>query len=391
MTDLDRLSNLLPAEQNPVRVHRMWRAIENAHHHQTLLKRRRRPALILLGAGAVAAAVMLVLFLLPRSTPGPLTTEQGAPIPREFPATQTTHRQFSDGSALKVETGTQVSLVENSAREVVFSLTKGRVQFDIVPGGPQVWQVNCENVIVTVLGTAFTVEKDRTHVSVAVNRGVVLVSGEALPNGERLLTAGESMRITDEEDTPVEAEAKHHIKPPVPISPPPNDADKKRQLSHSSWLVHAEAGDYDEAFKQLGSSGVASLAKQSIDVDELFKLSDVARLTGHPRDAVVPLKSILEKFEANPQAGLAAYTLGRLYLEHLSSPRKAVAAFDKALALGIPDALEEAVMVKKIKAFLLQGDAQGKSLASEYLTKYPKGRYRAQVQSLLTAKTRHHP
>jgi transmembrane sensor len=125
---------------------------------------------------------------------------------------------------------------------------------------------------------------------------------------------------------------------------------------------------------------VASLSKQSKSVDELFQLADVARLSGHPSDAIAPLRTIITDNKKNPKAGLAAYILGRIYLEQLFSYGKAVDAFDEASALGIPEALQEAAAVKTINALLLQQNARGLAGAEAYLTQYPEGRYRKQVQ-----------
>ena len=124
---------------------------------------------------------------------------------------------------------------------------------------------------------------------------------------------------------------------------------------------------------------MARIAKQTQNVDELFQLADAARFSGHATDAVAPLLAIVEKSQNRSKAGLAAYTLGRVYLDKLSMPKKAAAAFEKALALGIPGALREAAMANRIKALWLLNDNRRASLAKAYLERYPEGRYRGQV------------
>lgn len=381
MVDLDRLRKSIAAKQDPQRVHRMWRVIEASQYATTFSSRIRLP--LLAGSGIVVSVVVLALLFWPKTMPGPLRMQQGEILPSAIVATQTTLSRFSDGSFLRAEAGSEVKLVENTSKSVRFELQKGALRFDIVPGGPRVWRVDCGKVAVTVLGTAFVVKKESAFISVEVERGAVLLTGDAVTVGEKKLSAGESIRIEIEADIEKEIKEIEATPPSSPLGAPQTRIDRNRNAPRASWRLHAEVGDYDEAFERLGSSGVTAIAKSSKDVNELFKLADVARLSGHPLSAVEPLEKIIEKFDQNPQAGLAAYTLGKLFLERLSSPDKAVAAFDKALALGIPAALREAALVKKIKALFLLDQTKAKTRAAEYLIIYPNGNYRAQVESWL--------
>jgi transmembrane sensor len=78
---------------------------------------------------------------------------------------------------------------------------------------------------------------------------------------------------------------------------------------------------------------------QAEDIETLLELADIARLSGHPQDAVAPLTRALDRFRSSPQAGLAAFTLGRVLLEQLSAPAAAAEAFERAISLYLPRAL----------------------------------------------------
>jgi transmembrane sensor len=386
MTDLNHMRTLFPKEQPPERVHRMWQAVQAEYGRRRVPERRRRWSAALAYGGIAAAAVLVGVLVLsrPAETTVALTTERGEPIPFVIATAEVSlDYHFSDGSSIRVDSGSKLELIESSAEAVRFALAEGRTRFDIKPGGPRKWQVDLGSVLVTVLGTAFWVEKSADHVSVEVERGVVLVSGDGVEGRERRLIAGNTIRV-DKPAEPLATEEK--AKPDTDELSIARDTDDRQEPLHPSWRTHASAGRYTEAFLELGASGFAAAVARAKSADELFGLADVARLGGHPEHAVGPLRIIMRNFKKDPKAGLAAYTLGRLYLEQLSSPREATAAFDEALALGLPDALVEAFKVKLIRSLILQDDARGNTLASEYLRRYPNGRYREQVQSLVEEK-----
>lgn len=381
MVDFDRLRGSFATKQDPERVYRMWRVIEAAHRAKA--SSWRIPLRIIAVSGIATVVAVFALILWSRPVAGPLRLQQGEILPSTIAATQTTLSRFSDGSFLRAEAGSELNLIENTSESVRFELKKGELRFDIIPGGSRMWRIDCGKVVIAVLGTVFVVKKEIAFVNVVVERGAVVLSGDAIKNGEKRLSAGESIRVEIEAEIEADTNPIEHTPPPSPPEVPQTPIDKNHRAARTNWRLHAEVGDYDEAFERLGSAGVTAIAKSSRDIDELFKLADVARLSGHPLSAVEPLEKIIKKFEQNPQAGLAAYTLGRLFLERLSSPERAVAAFDKALALGIPDALQEAALVKKIKALFLLNPIKARTFATEYLVDYPDGNYHGQVESWL--------
>ena len=151
-------------------------------------------------------AVLFAIMLLSDPGPGPLEMQGGGPPPSVIAATdRPTALRFSDGSCVRAAVGAYLFIEENSEESMKFALKKGRAKFDITPGGPRVWRVDCGQVTVTVLGTAFSVEKTAKVVSVNVERGVVLVTGDGIESGARQLTAGDSIRIDNSAKNPAAA------------------------------------------------------------------------------------------------------------------------------------------------------------------------------------------
>ncbi len=115
-----------------------------------------------------------------------------------------------------------------------------------------------------------------------------------------------------------------------------------------------------------------------LGVDDLLALADVARLSGHPAEAVMPLDRILSEFANDAQAPLAAFALGRLEMDSLGHAQAAASAFRKALMLGIPRGLREDVRARLVEAYARSGDARAAQRAADaYLDEIPEGSPRA--------------
>src|SRR5690606_2313806 len=115
-------------------------------------------------------------------------------------------------------------------------------------------------------------------------------------------------------------------------------------------------------------------------VDELLLLADVARESGHPEEAAEPLRRVLSSFASDPQAALAALTLGKLELETLHRHLAAAAAFERAIELGLPAALQEQAYARRVEALARAGDRDAaRRAAEEYRARFPAGRYLSNV------------
>jgi transmembrane sensor len=296
------------------------------------------------------------------------------------PASSSRAVDFSDGSRIELRAGARVEPIENSSRAFRVALAAGAATFDVRPGGPRRWAVECGRVSVEVVGTRFTVACAPAAVRVDVERGIVLVRGDGVPDGAKRLTAGMSLEVQD--TPPVEIRPTlpdpEDAQPPLPRLAPtrvPAPAGPPSALPTPSapWKSLALHGDNDSAYAELGPQGIAS-ASETASVEDLLTLADVARLSGHPRDAVAPLSRIVSEHAQDPSAPLAAFTLGRIQLDSLAQPREAATSFQRAIDLGLPRSLEQDAYARRVEAKARAGDAAGaREARQEYERRFPQG------------------
>ena len=364
---------------------RIWQGID-ARFPRPRWRRRIELVAAPLALAAVAAAVLIL-----RHDAGPLRLASGATIAAVDAPAAGARMSFSDGSYIALGAGARLEPLESSGSTFIAIVARGTATFDVRPGGPRRWQIECGLATVEVVGTHFEVERSPGRLRVAVSRGQVLVRGERVPDRVRRLAAGESLEVTD---------ATAVAPPPAPPAPavtdeaqaPDSDVagatpepDRTPALSASgAWRELARRGQHREAFAALGTQGLRREARR-LGVADLFALADVARLSGHPADAAAPLDRIVTSFASDAQAPLAAFALGRLELDSLGRPARAVVALNKALALGAPQSLREDVRARLVEAYVRAGDqAAARSAADAYRREFPDGRYTKTIASLLS-------
>ena len=380
--------------QDPVDEAALHRIAQGIDSRANRGNRRRLLPLVLAGAATLVLVVATSSRI--RRDPGPLVLANG----REFAAADadnsTKDIRLSDGSSIRLSHGAHIDPLESSGTTFSAVVTQGRADFDVQPGGPRHWVVECGLATIEVVGTAFACDREPGRLRVEVRHGVVLVRGELVPNRVRRLTAGENLELV--EASPRAATVANVIPNPAassgnkssagPLAPEPlagfssreDGTPKAHAGSAHAWRELARRGHNDEAYATLGAEGLRSESKK-LGVNDLLALADVARLSGHPAEAVVPLQRILSEFASNAQAPLAAFALGRLELDSLGHARAAVSAFRKALDLGIPQGLHEDVLARLVEAYSRSGDNAGTERAAEaYLNEFPNGRHVRAVQ-----------
>ncbi|HXU00100.1 MAG TPA: FecR domain-containing protein [Polyangia bacterium] len=335
-------------------VSRMWQAIDARFPQRP---RRRSLSLIFGPLVAVAAGVALVAFL--RHDAGPLRMADGSPIVATDAPAGGARLALSDGSSIQLGAGARIEPIESSAQSFIAVLDRGDASFDVVPGGPRRWQIECGLATVEVVGTRFSCARGPDRLHVGVERGIVLVRGERVVNHVRRLAAGESLDVFDENAEAAATEtpeapgnttgAAPALAPETAPAEPAVVAPPARGAAGPTWRELARSGHHREAFATLGAQGIRRESKR-LGINDLFALADVARLSGHPAEAVGPLQRIIDGFPADRQAPLAAFALGRLQLDDLHQPRAAAASFSRALELGAPKSLREAVRARLTEA-----------------------------------------
>jgi transmembrane sensor len=376
------LSRELHDPVNEPQLARMWREIE-ARRAGSASSPNRMLVWAAIGAVLGAFAVLGVESLRgnPKAPPpittehvGPLSLFGGGPIPIIEVPQNGAHSVvvFSDGSRLDVAPSARIEPLASTATDVVFRLVRGRVLFDVVPGGPRRFRIEAGIASVEVVGTRFVVDRAPERVRVEVERGVVLVRGATVPDGVSRVEAGASIDVRT-------------VTTPAPSteSAPVVDAGSailvKQVAGRQAWRESANHGRYAEAYVSLGRGGVERETARADSVEELLALADVARLSGHPAEAVDPLERLLRDHASSPSAALSALTLGRIELS-LERPGDAAKALERALTLGVPEGLEEDVYARLVEAYARSGNAAAAAaLARDYQRRFPAGRRAADV------------
>jgi transmembrane sensor len=359
---------------------------------------RRGLSLVLVGATA-AAAVIMAAWRIHRDV-GPLRFADGRELVAMVAEIAVRDIALSDGSSIRLSPGTHIEPLESSGTTFSAIVTQGRADFEVRPGGPRHWVIECGLATVEVIGTSFSCDREPGRLRLAVQHGVVLVRGERVPDRARRLLAGESLELAEDARRPAPAFEDTFAPPPAvpetsstsgslaiePLAEMGKREDVRtrgRVATARNWRDLAQRGRHGEAFSALGTEGLRRESKH-LGVNDLFALADVARLSGHPADAVVPLERILTDFASDARAPLAAFALGRLELDSLGQAQAAVSAFRKAMALGIPSGLREDVRARLVEAYARSGDADAARRAADaYLAEFPRGRHVQAIQGWL--------
>jgi transmembrane sensor len=139
------------------------------------------------------------------------------------------------------------------------------------------------------------------------------------------------------------------------------------------WKALVAKGDHQAAFDALGIDGIQREADVAKTVDELVDLADVARLSGHAKAAVGPLRRAAAM--GGNGAAVAGYTLGRLLLDQLGDPAGAAGAFEAAIERGLPRSLDEPAHARVVEAHARAGHGDAAARwAAVYEQSYPDGK-----------------
>lgn len=335
-------------------------------------QRRRSTAGILLVTCLVA---LTVLFVRTRRAPSaPPAAVAVAPASREL-------LKLDDGSIVVAESeGAQITPVEVRPEAVTVRLASGAASFSVTPNPGRAFRVVARNVTVTVVGTAFVVRLEASGVGVRVTRGQVRVSW---PGGETLLGASEEIRVpeTPEAAWSPEGSGEETVMPaPSAATEAPAVATARPAPARRSWRALAQDGEYADAFARMRSQGPASVQD---DPGDLLLAADVARLGGHPEEAVPRLERVVSAHAGDSRAPLAAFTLGRTLLDQLGRPREAAQAFGTARRLDSSGALAQDALAREVESWSRAGESGlARERAEEYLRRYPKGRRAGAVRRL---------
>ena len=304
--------------------------------------------------------------------------------------------RLGDGSLARVlDEQSHLELITTGPDKVLIRL-RGAASFQVAKNPQRLYRVETERVAVEVLGTRFIVKEQPDHrVHVAVSEGRVRVLWDKHQTELAAGTSGDFPRpliaptgLAQAEPAPIQAD-EPGIMPPQhrPLTVLSQRAPRGTSQAKVApplptptvepWQSLAEQGKFEQAYQQiLSQSAMADfLRRGSIDAAELLLLADVARFSGHPSDAVPPLRQLLRDSPKDPRAPLASFTLGRILLDDLGQPREAAQSFRHVEDLEAEGPLTQDALAREVEAWSRAGE-QGvaHSRAEEYVRRYPTGR-----------------
>jgi transmembrane sensor len=332
--------------------------------------------------GAAIAVAAALLWLRP-VTPSPLALIDGRDVPQSLQAV-TAPFSFDDGSRIDMTPETRLDLLESTPRVFSLALRAGQASFEVHPGGPRRWKIECGPVTVEVVGTHFDVTRDEHHVRVSVQHGAVLVSGEPVPDQVVRLGPNQFIDVPLQtvESTMPPADTRERVA--VPTLP---EAPRRDEPALSPHFVPDPKRDAMPPRSEVPSAALppapvsaASAQAASFDVGTALALADRERVAGRFRDAATILERIVAEHRSDPSISLAEFSLGRLYLDSFGDGGRAATHFSRALLRGLPDALAEDAYARLVEAYARSGSAAlAKDVAERYRALYPNGRRRDDV------------
>lgn len=392
------IGNLFQDTIDDDRVETIHKAINEGrrNEHRGANQRQWRPIVVFASCSvAILLCLGLVFFWLNLSETSPsddgsLSLSNGVELTSIQTKATKQRIELSDRSVIEVDQQSALTVVENSANTIVLELAQGIAHFEITPGGPRTWTIDAGIASVEVLGTQFTVSRSPDEVEVTVQRGLVRVRSHRIEGGSLQLGPGQDIavrsapnRIQEDlalqrpaqsvPDTEIEHPVEQPNQSPSATKTPPQAAVPVQ--TKTSWKQLAQKRQFSEAYAVLGSQGFQRETSSAHSLEELLSLADVARYSGHHRDAVRPLERAIADYPGERRAAVAAFTLGRLEADILNRQGKAVAAFRRCLELGPPRALQEDTYFRLAKAHAQRGEiAAARRAARQYIERFPNGR-----------------
>jgi transmembrane sensor len=331
------------------------RLIEGARQ----LRRRRAVARVGLAAAAACAVALALVGGLRRGGAPPSAGMAEGGVPGVGTATSGSLGvlRLADGSVVTpLDAQSRLVVSEDTPERVSIALAQGGGHFDVVPRPHRLFSVIAGEVEVTVVGTAFKVERIAEQVGVTVERGAVRV---AWPGGSETLYPGQSKWFPPPVTEPVNraaAPSRH-----VTLA----ERDRPRTLPRAPVVV---------ARAERSAEAAPADAGRDESADDLLAAADAARTAGRPEEGATLLRRLLKQHGDDPRAPLAAFTLGRVLLMELARPREAATMFADVRARAPEGPFAEDALAREVEAWSKASEPErARALAQEYLRLYPHG------------------
>lgn len=141
----------------------------------------------------------------------------------------------------------------------------------------------------------------------------------------------------------------------------------------AEWYELWREDEYQRAREAIERQGGFDAVLEGTSADQAMAMVDIARFSHENALAIAALRRIVDRFPADPNAPLAALTLGNL-LDRAGDAKGAAAAFSAYRALSPDGDFAEDALARQIEAALGEGDVQrARELIAQYEKQYPAG------------------
>jgi len=311
---------------------------------------------------------------------------------------------FNEGSRLALAPGTRsrLQVVDHDSAHV--AIERGRGSFQVAHTSNRRWLVDVGPFLVTVTGTVFTVSWNplSEEFDLRLREGSVVVSGPvsageiALRAGQRLVANLAKVETVITEETPEQAGIEPPGAPPTPAmtfpgpgpsAPGPSAAPIASMIANLAgdhrWSRKLAHGQWDRILQDAKRIGIEATLSEASSED-LFALANAARYRHRLDLAQSALLAERRRFPESPRALEAIYLLGRVEESRETGTAQAIVWYDEYLTRAPTGPLVgEALGRKMTLTDKLEGPARARSLAEEYLRRFPKGNYAGSARELL--------
>jgi hypothetical protein len=304
---------------------------------------------------------------------------------------------FSDGSDLKAHPGCRLRVDETYRNGARVFVERGSTTSHVMHEKASNWTFVAGPFEVHVTGTRFALSWDPLfeEIDLRLLEGSVEVRSP-LAQGPIVVRAGQRFRATvasrsltvTEGDVPIplpSASAAAIAEPPAPSAAAPQSAPSAPQATRAPTTVNTKPSPRRESWQELLTHGDFESIVMAANVrgfdscvagcsaGDLRSLADAARYTGRGELAERCLLALRQRFPSGSHAAAAAFMLGRTH-ETRNQPTTAQRWYETYLAESPDGEFAAEALAGKMRAVTTtRGSAAAKSLALEYLRRYPQG------------------
>jgi TolA-binding protein len=286
---------------------------------------------------------------------------------------------FSDESRVEADPHTTFTVDIVGQQAAVTHLSRGTLHVRVQHRDSTDWRFFAGPYELRVIGTRFDLSWDPDHsrLSVVMHEGQLLVTREDVQG--RLLSAGQKVVLEDEPtpqpEQPQATQTARGLDGPsaeIPRASQTNTRQPKAAPSVPTFSQLLAKGRFDEVVSAAEAEGVEQ-ALASKPSSELHALAQAARYTGNVALAVRSWTTLRERFPGSSHGSQAAFFMARAYEEQgkLSLALKWLDTYLQEAPSGVYAA--DALGRKLSLVQRTQGPERARSVAREYLLRFPEG------------------